>query len=567
MGIFRGRLKATAGLAVLLCCAAASAQQTATPQPGRDRPLPEAAPTPDLDFTIQAPRRSPVPRAVEELTFDVKDVRFTGATRYGKDVLRPLIEPVIGQTVHLNDLIAIAEALEARYHADGYVLTRVFVPTQSVNDGVFQITVVEGYVSAIAVQGGDPSTRERIERLLAPVAQSRPLTLAALESALLTTNKLPGVSAAGLLRPSATEQGASELVVTVKDAPTVSGGLALDDMGSPTTGRWTLAADATTASPFGDGGQLSINASTNPRFEQILRYSAGGKYVAPLPFFDGMTYTLSATGSHGEPGGSVSELSLITDSTAFGARVTLPLLESRAEELSIDGGVTIQSSDVNAVPLATPDNPKGRVGKDFWHVVDLALTYRNSVWEDGVTTLTLDLAQGIPGMGANGPPSEGTHTGVTDFTKATVLANRIQPIDDALSASLLVSGQYISRRPVLGEEINFGGQQIGRGYDPGALTGDMGVGAAFEMRYDLNPSWFYADAAQFYGFLDGGEIWNHAGATPANNKIASTGAGLRVTIPGNVVVGLMYGKALVGVAGSDEDRRSSRVMLNTSVRF
>ena len=100
------------------------------------------------------------------------------------------------------------------------------------------------------------------------------------------------------------------------------------------------------------------------------------------------------------------------------------------------------------------------------------------------------------------------------------------------------------------------------------MTGDMGIGAAFEMRYDLNPSWFYSDAAQFYSFLDSGEIWNHnEGTTPANSKIASTGAGLRLTIPGNVQLNMFYGKALVAVAGSDEDKRSSRVMINTSVRF
>lgn len=560
MSIFRGRLKATAGLAVLLACAAASAQQTpqSTPQPGGDRPLPVAPPAPNLDFTIQAPRRSPVPRAVEELTFDVKEVHFAGATRYSQADLRALAQPVIGQTVHLNDLIAIAEALEARYHADGYVLTRVFVPTQSVNDGIFQITVVEGYVSAVAVQGGDQETRDRVEAILSKITQDRPLTLTKLEGALLTANKLPGVNVAGLLRPSATEQGASELVVTVSKAPLVSGGVNADNMGSATTGHWTTGADASTASPFGDGGQFSVNASTDPA-DPHTRYSAGGKYVAPLPFFDGMTYTLSALGSHGEPGGTVASLSLITNSTAFGARVSAPLMVSRAEELSLDGGITIQSSDVKALGETA--------SHDEWRVVDLALTYRNSAWQDGVTTLTLDLAQGLPGLGATDSPSEGLHSGMSDFTKVTGQLNRIQTLGDKFSAALLVSGQYVNLRPVLGEEVNFGGQLIGRGYDPGAVTGDMGLGAAFELRYDLPPAWFYADTVQIYGFLDGGEIWNHNGATPNANQIASTGAGFRVTVPGNVMVGMFYGNALIAVPGNDEGKRSSRVMLNTSVRF
>ncbi len=552
-----GRLKATAGLAGLAFCAAALAQQpVTTPQPGRDRPLPEAAPQPDIDFTIQAPRRSPVPRAVEELTFDVKDVRIVGATRYGQDVLRPLYQPVIGQTVHLADLIAIAEQIEARYHQDGYVLTRAFVPTQSVNDGIFQITVVEGYVAAVAVQGSDPDTRERVERMLAPVTAAKPLTLGTLEQALLSANKLPGVSASGLLRPSATEAGASELVVTIKEAPAVSGGVSADNTGTAATGRWTVAADATAASPFGDGGQLSLNGSTNPRFPKI-RYSVGGRYVAPLPLVDGMTYTITGTGSHGEPGGTVSDESLITNSTAFGARVTLPLLVTRQNEVTLDGGLTVQSSDVKVAGLTATH--------DEWRVFDLALTYQNSGWEDGITSVTLDVAQGIPSLGAT-PDSTIERSGDTEFTKVTTQIRRTQAIDGALSASLLISGQYSDVHPVLGEAADFGGQLIGRGYDPAAITGDMGIGGALEVRYDLNPSWFYAEAAQVYGFLDGAQVHDHNGPID-HDKIASTGAGLRITLPENVIVGVYYGKALIGVPGSDEGHRSSRVMLNTAVRF
>jgi hemolysin activation/secretion protein len=557
MLVHGGRLKAATGLAVLLCCAAASAQQTA-PQPGQDRPLPEAGPPPDLDFTIQAPRRSPVPRAVEELTFDVKDVRVTGATRYGNDVLRPMVQPVIGQTVHLADLITIAEQIEARYHQDGYVLTRVFVPTQSVNDGTFQITVIEGYIAAVAVQGGDDGTRERVEKMVAPLTRERPLQVSSLETALLSANKLPGVSASGLLRPSATEPGASELVVTVKETP-VYGGLAADNMGATNTGRWTISGDATAPSPIGDGGQISLNASVDPA-SYSERHALSGKYTAPLPLLDGMTYSITGLTSHGEPGGTVSSLTLITDSTAFGARVGLPLIVRRAEELSLDAGLTVQSGDVKALGSA--------LTHDEWRVADIAVTYANNVWADGVTNATLDVAQGIPSLGAS---ASGTATlsrggGSTDFTKFTGLVRRVQAISGPLTAALTVNGQYALNTLLTGEEVSFGGQMIGRGYDPGAITGDMGAGAALEMRYDLKASWFYADAAQLFAFADGATVRNHSGGID-HDQIASTGGGIRVTIPGNVVLGLMYGHALIGVPGNDEGKRTSRVMFNTAVRF
>jgi hypothetical protein len=52
-------------------------------QPGRDQPLPlPIAPESDFDFTIQAPKRAPVPRAADELTFTLRDIVVTGATIY-----------------------------------------------------------------------------------------------------------------------------------------------------------------------------------------------------------------------------------------------------------------------------------------------------------------------------------------------------------------------------------------------------------------------------------------------------------------------------------------------------
>jgi hemolysin activation/secretion protein len=273
-----------------------------------------------------------------------------------------------------------------------------------------------------------------------------------------------------------------------------------------------------------------------------------------------MTYSLSALYSHGQPGGTVSNLALITDSTVFGGRVALPLLVGRAEELSVDGGLTVQSADVRALGSA--------LTHDEWRVADVALTYANNVWADGVTNATLDLAQGIPSLGAtaSGSTTLSRAGGSTQFTKFTGLIRRLQPLGNSLSASLTVSGQYALDTLVTGEEVSFGGQLIGRGYDPGSITGDLGVGGAFELRYDLNPSWFYADQAQLFGFVDGASVWNHSGPLDQNH-IASAGAGIRVTVPGNVVLGLMYGHAMIGVPGNDEGKRSSRVMVNTAIRF
>lgn len=562
-----GNLYRAASVATLLSSCAVFAGQApdpvvpapVVPQPGQNRPLPEIAPpSPDLNFTIQAPQRSPVPRAVEDLTFDVKAIRVVGVTRYSQESLTAITGRLIDKTVHIDDLIAVADQIEARYHTDGYLLTRAFVPTQSVTDGSFQITVVEGYVAAVAVQGGAEDSRQRVERILAPVTASRPLQLSVLESALLTANQIPGLTVTGLLRPSPTEPAASELVVTVAEAP-IGASLSADNFGATNTGRWTLAADGAYHSPFGDGGQVNLDATVDPA-DYEKRHSLSGKYTAPLPYSDDMTYSVSGLTSHGAPGGTVSNLKLITDSTAFGSRLALPLLASRAEKLTIDGGFTVEAADVRA--LGSP------LTHDEWRVADIDLAYQNTVWWNGVTNASLDLSQGVPSLGATASNSATLSRpgGHTDFTKLSGQIRRTQSLSRDVSLAVTINGQYALDTLLTGEEISYGGSFIGRGYDPGSITGDIGVGAATEVQYTLDGSSLGLDQAQLFGFFDNGKVWNHTGASP-HDQISSTGAGIRATALTDLTLGLEFAQVLIGVPGNAEGKHSARVMFNTAVRF
>jgi len=525
--------------------------------PGQDRPIPEASPPANLDFTIQAPRRSPVPRAVEELMFEVKDIKITGVTAYSAEQFKELTAPMAGQTVHLADLISLAEKIEGKYREDGFVLTRAYVPTQSVGDGVFQINVIEGYVAAASVNGGDDSARERIEELLAPVLASKPLALPVIERALLSANEIPGISASGLLRPSGSEPGASDLVVTVRQAP-FSSSLSFDNSGSRSSNPITLAADASFASPLDDGGVVSLSASTAPRLQQ--RGSISMRYVVPT-MVPGVNATFSALASHGEPAGSIAPLKLVSDSTAFGARLSYNLLVSRDNKISADGGITVQSANVTI--LETP------YSHDEWRVADLALSFQDSRFLDGITSLTTSVAQGLPMAGASSsgsPRISRSMLGHTDFTKVNAIFRRIQPVDQSLSFSFSANGQYAFCPLLTGEEVSFGGPGVGRGYDPGATSGDSGIGGSMEMRYDLDPADIYADWAQFYTFYDAGATWVRSGRA-TDNRVRSAGFGMRTMYFSNMSVNLEFGHVLDPMPSSDFNHRTSRLVVSGSIRF
>jgi hemolysin activation/secretion protein len=555
--------------AVLFGVASVTHAQNVAPsgeiQPGETRPLPEAPP-PQFDFRIEAPRPSPVPRAVEELSFKIKDIRVVGATVYKPGALRPLYQPLIGKSVHLSDVIHVAEAIEGKYRADGYVLTRAFVPAQSVNNGIFTIRVVEGYVAAVSVTGGTANTRRRIERLLAPVPASHPLRLDVIEDALLRANNLPGVGVTGLLRPSPTQAGASDLVATIS-SQRVTTILSIDNRGAVLTDPWTASADIAISSPFNEGGLVLIDAAVAPD-EPHIRNSISGKYIYPLTD-SGLLLTLSALNSHGQPAGNVAGADFVSDNQAYGIRLSYPLITTRASTLTIDGGFTVQNAILHEPSLAVFDH-------DQWREVDLALVYQQNGFLSGITTATLDVTQGLDILGASPSGDRNvSHLGaVPDFTKLSGVVRRIQEIFGPLTLALTGTGQYAFQPLYVGEEISFGGAQIGRGYDPAAITGDMGIGGDAELRYRLDVSGRHIDSphvtinnAELYAFYDAARVWDHNSPIVGPDFIESAGLGGRMVIEDRLQLGLEAAFPMIRVATSDFGKRAMRILFNGSVKF
>jgi len=560
---YRRRFAMVVACLAMLTAAPASAQfqLPGSVVPGRDRPIPAPTPETDFDFRIETPRRSPVPRAVDELRFPLQDLRINGNTVFAPDAFRPLYADLIGKEVGLSDILTVAEAIEGKYREAGYLITRAFVPPQRVRDGVFEINVVEGYVSATSVEGGSPEVRRLIEAYLAPVSLSRPLRSEFLERALLLANDLPGVEASGLLRPG-DQPGASDLVVTVTETA-FTAGLATDNRGSKFNGPWTINGNgAYNALP---GGPHQLFAAISATTDTLETMQGQVRYVRPIGT-QGMQASFGAIYSYGEPGSTLTVFDLVTESFAAGPRLSYPLMRTRANTVLIDAGLTVQFASVNTNVPAFRGTP-GLETFDNWRVADVALTYTNNGFLLGVTNATIGLAQGLDILDASPPGIKRSRpNGHPDFTKITAAVRRVQLIDGPLSAYAAALGQYAFSGLFSGEQIAFGGTSIGRGYDPAALTGDAGVGGTLELRYDEKYENLYIDNAQFYGFYDIATVSNRSTAQ-LSHSLNSIGAGVRLTLPQNVSASFELAKTLEAVATSNNGRTGTSVFFGAGVRF
>jgi len=133
-------------------------------------------------------------------------------------------------------------------------------------------------------------------------------------------------------------------------------------------------------------------------------------------------------------------LNVITKSYAVGPRLRIPLLRSRTDSIFLDTGFNWQYAEVTTFA--------GLLSHDQWRTVDASLTYIESGFLDGTSSLTFGIEQGLPIFGAsqNGSPELSRSGADTDFTKLTTTLRRGQILSGPLNLALNVTGNIPLRR-------------------------------------------------------------------------------------------------------------------------
>jgi len=315
--------------------------------------------------------------------------------------------------------------------------------------------------------------------------------------------------------------------------------------------------------PFDGADQLSGVFTTSPdASEQVAGQARYRRAIGP----DGVIGTIAGTITHGQPGSTLSAFGVVTDSWAVGPRLTWPIIRTREQSLQLDGGITFQQADIDVLA--------SRIAHDVWRVADINATYLYSNWLGGSWLATAGIAQGIPGLGASPNLSANLSRkgGYLDFTKFTGLVRYVGILPKGFSVVVTGQGQFSSAPLINGELISFGGVGIGRGYDPGAITGDHGLGGSGELRYDAPWANQYVLNVQPYVYVDGGQTWyiqRGAAIDPSlmDQSVTSVGGGVRLALPYNASLGLEGSRTLRAVTGSDVGKKATKFFVTAGIRF
>jgi len=205
------------------------------PQPNRKQPEePALQQSPSLPPEGSGSPGSPASPPAEPVPLSALPA-IEGLTLYSREQLRTILSSCARLSDPTALLQACASALTARFVADGYVNSRVFVTTPPSAPG---LQVIEGRLVELRVSGNDPWLNRRVSRLMRGLKGSI-LHLPTLERNLQLLRRIPGVKQArgNLTRLGSDPTQASLSLALVGGSPSWQGDLAIRNDGSNGSGE------------------------------------------------------------------------------------------------------------------------------------------------------------------------------------------------------------------------------------------------------------------------------------------------------------------------------------------
>jgi hemolysin activation/secretion protein len=530
---------------VALWAAPAFAQTPAPPTRQEiDRPPPPSVEPPRARLTVEggverAPCALDRPE-YQNIRFTLADVAFDDLRGMTAGQLRAAWAPYQGQEVNVAAICEIRDRAATMLREAGYIAA-VEVPEQRIEGGRVRFTVLMAKLVGIRVRGEAGRSERLIAAYLNRLTQQDVFNRYDAERYLLLAGDLPGYEVRLALRSAGAARGeVIGEVAVIRNSVMVDANI--ENLGSRELGRWggLLRAQIYGLTGLGDRTTLAFYSTADTDEQQTVQVGHDFRVGSEgLAFGGQLTYSWASPDLR-LPGVDIDSRTLFATVEA-----NYPFIRRQTRTLRGSVGLDVidQDIDFNKIPL-NRDRLRVAFARLAFDALGLApgnpeYTPAEPRWRVG---LTAEARQGLSILGA----SDGCGPGLVDcLAPGAVLPTRLEGDPTAtvfrggvsteyrpmprLTFAFSLNGQY-SAHPLLSfEEFSAGNYTAGRGYDPGALLGDSGIGIQAELRYGRKfprrPDEFVAEP---YVFFDHAWVWNQDVIFAlGRQELSSIGGGVR----------------------------------------
>ncbi|NER45170.1 MAG: ShlB/FhaC/HecB family hemolysin secretion/activation protein [Symploca sp. SIO1A3] len=480
-------------------------ERTDPANPNQDflQPIEPITPPPEAEPLFPQPEETTPPELPDSASFPIERINIEGSTIFTSADFAPLIEPLTGQNVTLNQLRGVADAITQLYLDQGYINSRALLSEQTITDGVATIEVIEGTITDIEISGQ--------QRFLTSYFTSRlnrgihtPLNVNQLEDQLRLLQINPLIEDLEVDLEPAEVTGESILRLEVEEARPWFGSVFIDNYSAASVGSERFGISGGYRNLIGVGDVFTATGT---------RSFTGGStifdfnYLVPFNSLDG-TVQLRATIDRNEVTQSpFDELGIEGESETYEISVRQPIKRSFGEEFALSVGLNHRDGQTFLF-----DN----VGTAFGSGAEADGTTRTTVLSFGQDYLRRDnqgawvlrsqFNFGLDILDATTNPDPIPDGRFFNWN------GQVQRIHQLTPKQLLIVQGNIQLSPdnLLGSQrFTIGGGQTLRGYRQGARSGDNGWRLSVEDRITLIQGQPGVSLLQVAPFFDMGTVWNN----------------------------------------------------------
>ncbi|MEN4795502.1 ShlB/FhaC/HecB family hemolysin secretion/activation protein [Pantoea agglomerans] len=419
----------------------------------------------ELQKTESAPASGPC--------FEINQISLQQASLITPDTQKRLVAPYINQCLSLDRINQLVRAISEWYVQRGYITSRAFLTEQNLSHGTLNITVLEGKLEAIHLQGA--SARQL--NMAFPTRAGRILNLRDIEQGMEQINRLRTTPVQIEIIPS-TQPGYSIVNLTSTPEFPLTLGLNMDNSGQRSTGIGQLSASLVGNDLLGVADRWFVSGGRSSAFSDwrdAQNFQAG----VSVPYGYGLLdYSYSWSNYHSRFNANSFDWYSNGDNISNRLSGSWVLFRNGQIKTGVQLGLNHYASHnwLNEALLQSSSRKLTSLQIGFNHTQKIA---------GGVATLNPMLSRGMPWFDAESDKGKSDDFPKAEFRKWSVSSSYQRPVTQKMWWLSSFYAQWSPDRLYGSERLTIGGENSVRGYKEQYLSGDVGGYLRNELNYSL----------------------------------------------------------------------------------
>lgn len=419
----------------------------------------------ELQKTESAPASGPC--------FEINQISLQQASLITPDTQKRLVAPYINQCLSLDRINQLVRAISEWYVQRGYITSRAFLTEQNLSHGTLNITVLEGKLEAIHLQGA--STRQL--NMAFPTRAGRILNLRDIEQGMEQINRLRTTPVQIEIIPS-TQPGYSIVNLTSTPEFPLTLGLNMDNSGQRSTGIGQLSGSLVGNDLLGVADRWFVSGGRSSAFSDwrdAQNFQAG----VSVPYGYGLLdYSYSWSNYHSRFNANSFDWYSNGDNISNRLSGSWVLFRNGQIKTGLQLGLNhyVSHNWLNETLLESSSRKLTSLQIGFNHTQKIA---------GGVATLNPMLSRGMPWFDAESDKGKSDDFPKAEFRKWSVSSSFQRPVTQKMWWLSSFYAQWSPDRLYGSERLTIGGENSVRGYKEQYLSGDVGGYLRNELNYSL----------------------------------------------------------------------------------